>query len=368
MKIGRKEIEYNEQFRMYFVSNDWNPKFASQIYSSTIIVNFTITLMSLENQLLDILFGTLDPLSTKELATLKMSIAINCERLHQLETDLQTQIALCDGNLPDNPDTMKLLECTKLNVLECHRKSIDEKSTLSNIEMKRNDFRLIARKAASLYFVLADMVAYNQFYQYAVYDFIEIFTHLVADRMECYESMSEKEFLSKIITDFSKRIYNIWSLGFFYQDKLLISLRIAMELAYYDAKLNRKEIEFLLKSTTITTTAIHTEVKCFDEWLSDKQYNDIHLLETVFPVPFGELLLHIEMNIDKWKVWYHCAQPETINYPEPYDKITTDFQVKKKFQRNVYGEETRKKSNRVVCRIHARRENSIYVCFSLPPP
>lgn len=346
---------------MYLVSHRSNPKFSAHMYSSAVIINFNTTLSSLENQLLDIIFASRigDGELAHERVELFNSLGVSQKLLHDVKEGFLTQIASCDGNLLDNPNTMKLLECTKHDMRELNALICATKNTLANIETKRNVFRLIALKAASLFFVLADMAAINPFYQHAMSDFIEIFTQIMVSIQKPDEGESSgdnssssscdgdgdgggggshtqsvrmNQCLLKIIADLSKRIYNIGSIGIFQKDKLLFALRIAMELENCDGRINRSEMEFLLKRYQPGPRLIDgcdaavATISC--DWLTNQQLNDIHQLMTKFSTIFGNFFNQIEINSTQWKAWLHASSPETINYPEPYALNTTPFQVK----------------------------------------
>lgn len=331
VRIGSIEIEYNDDFRMYLVSHRSNPKFSAHVYSSAVVINFNTTLASLENQLLDIVFASLDVDMAHERASLHGSVVANHKRLDELEEGLLTQIASCDGNLLDNPNTMKLLECTKHEVQQLNATIFANKNTLTHIEMKRNDFRLIALKAASLYIVLADLAALNPFYQHAMCDFISIFTQIMettqsqggaSSSSDTVHHSDVNQRLLKIIADLSKRIYNIGSMGIFQKDKLLFALRIATELEHSDGRLSRSEIDFLLRPIALTRTP-NTTI----DWLSAQQHSAIEQLMIALPTEFNGFSKEIEMNAKQWLCWLRTENPESINCPEPYAVCITQFQV-----------------------------------------
>lgn len=328
---------------MYLVSHRSNPKFHAHLYSSAVVINFNTTLLSLENQLLDIVFVTVDAESAHERATLTGTLGVSHQRLHDLEEGLLTQIASYDGNLLDNPNTMKLLESTKLEVRQLNALICDTKNTLTHIETKRNDFRLIALKAASLFFVLDDMAAINPFYQHAMCDFIGIFTQIMISIQQPDGKWSSSRSISsgsdsgsgihsdlnqcllKIIADLSKRIYNIGSIGIFQKDKLLFALRITMELEHCDGNITRKEMDFLLRPNN-GVADVKSLISC--GWLTNQQLSGIQQLVAAFPMTFIDLAQQIEINSELWKAWHRAESPESINYPEPYATNTTHIQVK----------------------------------------
>lgn len=349
---------------MYLVSRRSNPKFSAQIYSSAVVINFNTTLSSLENQLLDIVFELVDIKLAHERASLHGSVVTNRKRLQALEEGLLTQIASCDGNLLDNPNTMNLLEFTKMEVLELNETEATNRNTLANIDAKRNDFRLIALKGASIFVVLADIGALNPFYQHAMCDFIKIFTQIMLSiRTQIGQNSSDSSISSnsdrcdlnqcllKIIGDLSKRIYNIGSIGIFQKDKLLFSLRIAMELEYCDGRLMREEIDFLLKPIAAVQLSPRMQ-NTLSDWLTNEQYNRIYQLMVKFPRIFGDIIMQIEMNAEQWKAWSHMEAPETIDTPEPYATSLTNFQVEIQFEKKKTNKQT---STALICKMQSIR-------------
>lgn len=53
--LGDKKVEYNNDFRLYLITNLPNPTYGPKIFSNAIVVNFTVTEVALENQLLEVI-------------------------------------------------------------------------------------------------------------------------------------------------------------------------------------------------------------------------------------------------------------------------------------------------------------------------
>lgn len=316
-----QEIEYNDKFKMYFVCKQSNPKFDLKIYSNTIVINFNITMSSLENQLLDIVFESVDSQLAADRSKLHKSRVLNKERLRELENNLLSYLSIYETNLLNDLHSVELLRCTRNETIEIHSKSNVQENMFTYIEIKREEFRLISTKAATLFFVLADMSAINIFYQYILIDFIDVFKCILTSVP--HEDLSLDEFSSRVITGLYNATYKFKSIGILAKDKLLFFLRIIMELEYCDGKISREEIDFLLKPTP---TSYFVEDMLFD-WLPSKQYNDILLLVASLPDLFHDLLINIRLNKNKWQAWYYSEKPETVNRLELLDTILTDFQV-----------------------------------------
>lgn len=281
--------------------------------------------------MLQILFESSDKQSAEKRVAVATSIAHNQRRLNELEDGLLTQIALGDGNFIDNPDSMKLLLSTKNEIRQIDSQLLDQSSTLTLIDTKRSDFRLIAKKAAGSFNALADMMTINVFYHYHINDFIEIFERIIIDvEWDVAVQLPMDRFVDKLISDLNKRIYHFGAMGMKASDKLIFSLRLAMELELCDNKLSHEEIEFLLRPVnagTTTAATINPLENCFSDWLSHEQYVSVHLLAAAFPHTFANLLKEISGNVEKWRTWHRSPQPETNIDAIVSGTNLTNFQV-----------------------------------------
>ena len=55
--MGDNEFEYHDEFRLYFTSKLANPKYTPEIMGKTLVINFTVTMLGLQEQLLNVLVG-----------------------------------------------------------------------------------------------------------------------------------------------------------------------------------------------------------------------------------------------------------------------------------------------------------------------
>lgn len=54
IKLGENTIDYNDDFRLYFTTKLANPKYTPEIMSKTMVINYTVTLTGLRDQLLNV--------------------------------------------------------------------------------------------------------------------------------------------------------------------------------------------------------------------------------------------------------------------------------------------------------------------------
>lgn len=55
--LGDKEVDYDPNFKLYLNTKLANPKYTPAIFGRTMIINYTVTLKGLEDQLLSVIVG-----------------------------------------------------------------------------------------------------------------------------------------------------------------------------------------------------------------------------------------------------------------------------------------------------------------------
>jgi len=93
IKLGENEIDYNDEFRLYFTSKLANPKYTPEIMGKTMVINYTVTLMGLRDQLLNVVVGFERPEKEKQRLDLVQSMSDNKKKLKEAEDDLLRRLA-----------------------------------------------------------------------------------------------------------------------------------------------------------------------------------------------------------------------------------------------------------------------------------
>ena len=55
--LGDKEVDYDPSFRLYLNSKVANPKYTPNVFGMAMVINYTVTLKGLEDQLLSVIVG-----------------------------------------------------------------------------------------------------------------------------------------------------------------------------------------------------------------------------------------------------------------------------------------------------------------------
>lgn len=86
IKIGDNEIEYNEKgFRLFLTSKLANPNYTPEIMSKTMVINYTVTMTGLRDQLLNVVVEFEKPEKEKQRKDLIIQQSENRKTLKELE-------------------------------------------------------------------------------------------------------------------------------------------------------------------------------------------------------------------------------------------------------------------------------------------
>jgi dynein heavy chain len=128
----------------------------------------------LEEQLLSVVVRTERPDIEEQREVLIMETSSYKASLQKLENSLLKEIASNQGNMLDNEELIETLENTKSIAQEVSMKLREAEVTSKQIDGLRNDYRLVAKRGAILFFVLSDMAIVNSMYQYSLTSYLEV--------------------------------------------------------------------------------------------------------------------------------------------------------------------------------------------------
>lgn len=320
--LGDKEIDVDDKFRMYLTTKLANPNFDPSAYAKAAVINYTVTLSGLEDQLLSVVVRCERPDLEEQREFLISETSTNKLLLQQLEDSLLRELATSTGNMLDNVELVTTLENTKVKAAEVTAKLELAERTAIDIELLRNGYRPAANRGANLFFVLSDMASVNSMYQYSLSSYLDVFTYSL--RKSIPDTILARR-LRNIINTLTKNVYDYGCTGLFEKHKLLFSLQMTTKLELGNGLLKQSELDFFLKGSV----ALEKSNKaCPVTWITDQGWQDIVKMEVDFAEQFEGLSEHIERNIGEWQDWYDLEQPELVACPGGFEQKFQPFHVK----------------------------------------
>lgn len=318
--LGDKEVDYDPNFRMYLNTKLPNPKLTPAHFGKSMVINYTVTLKGLEDQLLSVIVKYERKELEEQRERLIQETSENKKLLKDLEDSLLRELATSTGNMLDNTELIDTLEETKTKATEVSEKLKLGAKTSKDIERLRDGYRPVAKRGAILFFVLADLATVNSMYQYSLSTYLEVFEYSL--RRATPDASLEKR-LKNIMHTLTTNVYNYGCSGIFEKHKLLFSFQITIKLEQDMKNVSQEELDFFIKGNIALEKS--RRKKPFN-WLPDQSWEDCVRLSNDFPATFGSLLDEIERNESVWKAWFDSDAPERSTYPQQYATNLNAFQ------------------------------------------
>ena len=122
LRLGDTDVPYSEEFKFLITTKLANPHYMPEICIKVTVINFTVTMKGLEDQLLvDVIKSERPDLEEKKDA-LVVSIADDQRQLREIEEQILFMLANASGNSTqyNTPTQTTLCTCTCLLTLEYH--------------------------------------------------------------------------------------------------------------------------------------------------------------------------------------------------------------------------------------------------------
>lgn len=135
VKLGDKEVDFHETFRLYITTKLANPLYSPEIMARTSIIDFAVTMKGLEDQLLGRVILTEKNELEKERMNLILDVTANQRKMQELEANLLHKLSSTQGSLLDDVTVINVL-----NVSKATSKEVKEKiKTAKDAEVKINE-------------------------------------------------------------------------------------------------------------------------------------------------------------------------------------------------------------------------------------
>ncbi|KAK5640655.1 hypothetical protein RI129_011466 [Pyrocoelia pectoralis] len=288
--VGDKECDVLKGFMLYITTKHPNPPYSPEISAKTSIIDFTVTMLGLEDQLLGrVILMEKSDLEDERVALFESVMQNQC-RMKELETNLLSRLNSTQGSLVDDEELIEVLEVTKV--------------TSEEVNQKLSVFRAVAARGSILYFLIVEMSNVNVMYQNSLKQFLGIFDNSI--------TKSTKS------TDTEERITIILQ-SLYERHKALFTLMMAMKIDLHKTIITHEEFLCFIKGgASLDLNAVRP--KPF-RWILDITW--LNLVEIQKLNTFSDILTKIEQNEKEWRSWYEREKPEEEEIPCGYQNLWT---------------------------------------------
>ncbi|EER20102.1 axonemal dynein gamma heavy chain, putative, partial [Perkinsus marinus ATCC 50983] len=125
INVSDQNMDYNPAFVLYMTSRLPNPHFSPELSAKCTVIDFTVTLKGLEQQLLGRVLGMEQKSLEDSLAALMEEVTNNTKSLQLLDKQLLERLSNSSGNLLDDIELIEVLANTKAKAKEVEQKLMD---------------------------------------------------------------------------------------------------------------------------------------------------------------------------------------------------------------------------------------------------
>lgn len=316
VKIGDKEVDIHNDFRLFITTKLPNPVYPPEIAARTCIIDFTVTMKGLEDQLLGrVILSERSEIETERIQ-LDMDVTANKKLSKELEANLLYKLSTTEGSLLDDLSVMEVLNNSKAKAIEIKEKLESAEETKESINQAREEFRPIASRGSVLYFLIVKMSLVNNMYQTSLVQFLERFDYSLANSDKTPMTFKRINFIIDYLT---YDIFKYKCRGLYESHKFLFVLLMALDIDLQRNRINFDEFQNFIKGGAALD--INTAPTKTLRWATDITW--LNLVQLSFLRQFHGILDHIKANDKAWKQWYEKNAPEEESLPTGYHTLDT---------------------------------------------
>ncbi|KAJ0399007.1 hypothetical protein P43SY_008327 [Pythium insidiosum] len=316
INVSDKNMEFNPAFSMYFITRLPNPHFGPELQAKTTVIDFTVTIKGLEEQLLGRVIGKEQKALEEQLAQVLEDVNLNTKALLALDASLLERLTSNTGNLLEDEELIGVLANTKEKAAEVKDKLIAAADTRKSINEKREQFRPVATRGSVLYFSIVETSLINCMYQTSLNQFLALFMRSM-DVAEKAALASKR--VANIIETMTYITYRYINRGLYERDKLTFVLLVTMKILVTDNLLTREEVILLTRGGAALD--INSVRRKPFSWISNEAW--LNVIELSQSCKFFTNLPHeMSSNEAMWRRWYEDNEPETVMIPDYESRLT----------------------------------------------
>lgn len=191
------------------------------------LINFMITPLGLQDQLLSIVAAKEKPELEEAKNQLIIESAENKKQLKHIEDKILEVLSSSQGNILEDETAIQILSSSKTLSEEISAKQEIAEETQKEIESTRMGYLPVAEHSSILFFCISDLANIDPMYQYSLVWFINLYNNSIINSEKSAVLDERIAFLNQ---HFTNSIYRNVCRSLFEKDKLLFSFILCIQL------------------------------------------------------------------------------------------------------------------------------------------
>uniref|UniRef100_A0A8C8EDP7 Dynein axonemal heavy chain 3 n=1 Tax=Otus sunia TaxID=257818 RepID=A0A8C8EDP7_9STRI len=313
MKLGENIIEYSRDFRFYITTHLRNPHYLPEVAVKVCLLNFMITPLGLQDQLLGIVAAKEKPELEEKKNELIIESAANKKQLKEIEDKILEILSNSEGNILEDETAINILSSSKELSEEISEKQKISSVTEMQIDSTRLGYKPVAIHSAVVFFCISDLANIDPMYQYSLIWFINLYVQSIAKSKKS-EDLEER--IKNITEHFTISIYNNVCRSLFEKDKLLFSFLLTVGIMKGKDQIDDEVWRFLLTGGVALDNPYPNPAP---DWLSDKSWGELVRASSL--TNLQGLMEHVRENFSKWKLIYDSVKPHEEAFPDVWSTL-----------------------------------------------
>ncbi|CAB1113053.1 unnamed protein product [Ectocarpus sp. CCAP 1310/34] len=351
-----------------------NPHFPPEIQAETTLINFTVTMRGLEDQLLNLVVRKERP----DLADLGEQLVEQQNgfkiKMKELEDNILYKLATAEGDITEDVELIEGLEETKRIATDIEARSALAKETQVSIRVTSEKYRPVANRSSLLFFLMNDLVKIHSYYIYSLAAFTKGIdkvskavdeppppdddpsvdgepmaegvegeaggegggdgtTNATEDPTTKEDDDAEEEGERVEMTDeelaarcvilvdaVTTTVFNYVRRGLFERDKLTVATMLTLKILMNDGILGQEEVDYLVMSKASMDPG---NMGPLGEWLPETIWPKLKSLERI--KRFQNIGDAMQSDSDDWQAWFDDEKADQAKLPGEFEKSLNAF-------------------------------------------
>ncbi|CUG51588.1 dynein heavy chain, putative [Bodo saltans] len=320
MRLGSHDVEVNPSFRFFLQTKLSNPVYTPEVNAQTTVINFTVTEVGLEDQLLAVVVNQeRRDLEDTRVALLRQMNTMTIE-LQECEDGLLMELSNAQGDILENISLVENLERTKKKAVAINLSMAEAQTTQTKISVSRRTYQPVAERGALLFFQLDQLGKIDHMYQYSLEAFMVVLNKALIKAEHPEDKNDVNRRVELVIKSITESVFAYVARGLFERHKLIFSSLLAFTILLKRGELDRRQLDFLLIGKKKTGALDRPE--SVRDWCPEPAWAAVcALAEVEGTVPAFSTLPQDMSDSNRWRLWCDTEKPEDERLPADWKSL-----------------------------------------------